>query len=325
MTNTSLIEGDVRGDAPGSQSRRALRRSGRSTGGEERALRLPSGFPWILPSLVLCVGLIYYCVGYTGYISTLSWDGVTPNPPSVGYQNYTVGILHDPVFWGAIKHTAIFFVITFVAQTFLGLLFAVLLHSKVKLGVVYKVIIFVPVVLAPAIMAPVFREMLSPAGQLDSILRDVGLGGLAQPWIGQTSTALYAVAAITVWEWTGVNFVLYYAAIGQLDQSMIDAARIDGAGNIRVIVSIVWPNVRGTTFALATLAVIGALKTFDVPYLVTNYGPNNATQFLGTYIYQMTVTLDHVGYAAALSIVLLVLSLILAIALQLRSRRRKVS
>jgi ABC-type sugar transport system permease subunit len=274
---------------------------------------------------VLCVGLIYYCVGYTGYISTLSWDGLSPNPPSVGYHNYTTGILHDPVFWGAIRHTAIFFAITFTAQTFLGLLFAVLLHSKVKLAVIYKVIIFVPVVLAPAIMAPVFREMFSPPGQFNEVLRHLGLGALTRPWIGQSSTALGAVAAITIWEWTGVNFVLYYAAIGQLDRSMIEAARIDGAGNIRVITSIVWPNVRGTTFALATLSVIGALKTFDVPYLVTNMGPNDATQFLGTYIYQMTVTLDHVGYAGALSIVLLVLSLIIAIALQLRSRRRKLS
>ncbi len=71
--------------------------------------------------------------------------------------------------------------------------------------------------------------------------------------------------------------------------------------------------------------MIGALKTFDVPYLVTNAGPNYATEFLGTYIYQMTVTLYHVGYAAALSIVLLVVSLILAVALQLRSRRRKLT
>src|ERR1700761_2406386 len=170
MAKTSLIESDVLVDLPAPQNGRAWLRRGRSADGDVSPLRLPSGLPWILPSLVLCVGLIYYCVGYTGYISTLSWDGITPNPPSVSYHNYTTGILHDPVFWGAIKHTAIFFVITFVAQTFLGLTFAVLLHSKVKLAVVYKVIIFVPVVLAPAIMAPVFREMYSPPGQFNWVL-----------------------------------------------------------------------------------------------------------------------------------------------------------
>ncbi len=185
MAKTSLIEGDVRVDVPRPQSARTwLRPWRRPTGHDLSALRVPSGLPWILPALVLCVGLIYYCVGYTGYISTLSWDGVSPNPPSVGIHNYT-GVFHDPVFWGAIKHTAIFFCVTFVGQTFLGMLFAVLLHSKVKLAVIYKVIIFVPVVLAPAIMAPVFRQMFSPPGQFNEVLHHLGLGFLTQPWIGQ--------------------------------------------------------------------------------------------------------------------------------------------
>ncbi len=99
MAKTSLIEGDVQVDAPLSQSGRIrLRHWRRPTGHDLSALRVPSGLPWILPALVLCVGLIYYCVGYTGYISTLSWDGVSPNPPSVGIHNYT-GVFHDPVFW----------------------------------------------------------------------------------------------------------------------------------------------------------------------------------------------------------------------------------
>jgi ABC-type sugar transport system permease subunit len=293
----------------------------RAPGG--RGARVSSGLPWILPALALCVGLIYYCIGDTGYISTLNWDGVSPNPPSVGTQNY-VAIFHDPVFWGAIRHTVIFYVVTFSVQTILGLVFAVLLHSKIKLGVVYRVIIFVPVVLAPAIMAPVFREMFAPNGQVNTVLQHLGLGFLAQPWIGQTSTALPVVMAITVWEWTGVTFVLYYAAISQIDKSVLDAARLDGAGNIRIISSIIWPNVAGTTIALATLGAIGALKTFDVPYLVTSAGPNYATEFLGTYIYQQVITLDHVGYGAALSIILLGVAVIFGIVLQVYWRKRNV-
>jgi ABC-type sugar transport system permease subunit len=286
-----------------------------------RGVLLPAGLPWILPALVLGGGVIYYCIGYTGYISTLDWDGVSPDPTSVGGGNFA-RILQNPVFWQAIAHTALFFVVTFVLQTALGFLFALLLHSRIRLAVVYKVIVFVPVVLAPAIMAPVFREIFAPDGQLNWILQHVGLGILAQPWIGQTSTALPVIMAITIWEWTGLTFVLYFAALGQVDQSMLEAARMDGAGNLRTIVSIIWPNLRGTTVALAILSAIGALKTFDVPWLVTIAGPNNATQFLGTYIYQMTVQLDHVGYAAALSVILLVLALVIAIGFQLAGRER---
>jgi raffinose/stachyose/melibiose transport system permease protein len=284
----------------------------------------PPGLPWIVPALIVSVGLLYYCIGYTGIISTWNWDGISPDPTSVGVANYTKAF-QDQSFWQSILHTAIFYVSTFVVQTIIGLVFAVLLHSKIKLAVVYKVIIFVPVVLAPAIMAPVFRQMFQPDGQVNWVLAHIGLGFLQQPWIGQSSTALFVVILITIWQWTGVTFVLYFAGISQVDQSVLEAARIDGAGNIRTLVSIIWPTLRGTTVALAMLGAIGALKTFDIPFLVTGAvgGPNGSTEFLGTYIYRMTIRNYHVGYGAALSIVLLVIALAIAILLQIRGREKE--
>jgi ABC-type sugar transport system permease subunit len=286
-----------------------------------RRIQAP-GLPWILPALVLSAGLIYYCIGYTAFLSTLNWDGASPDPQSIGLRNYA-NLVSDAVFWKAIWHTVSFFVVTFVVQTAIGMLFAVILHSRIRLAVVYKVIIFVPVVLAPAIMAPVFRQIFAADGQLNWVLTHVGLGFLAQPWIGQESTALPVIMAITIWQWTGLTFVLYFAAMSQIDQSLLEAARIDGAGNIRTLTAIIWPSLRGTTLALGILSAIGALKTFDVPWLVTIAGPNNATQFLGTYIYQMTIQLAHVGYGAALSIVLLVIALAMAIVLQVAGREKQ--
>jgi ABC-type sugar transport system permease subunit len=290
---------------------------------ERRTKRLtPLGVPWILPALILSVGLLYYCIGYTGYISTLDWNGSAPDPQSVGLENYQT-LFKDPIFWGALWHTIVFFIVTFGVQTFLGVVFAVLLHSRPHMGVVYKVIIFVPVVLAPAIMAPVFRQMLAADGQFNWILEHIGLGALAQPWLAQSSTALPAIIAIQIWSQTGVTFVLYFAAMSQIDLEVLEAARLDGAGNLRTLVSIIWPMVRGTTVALAMLSAIGALKTFDVPYLVTLAGPNFATEFLGTFIYRVSIPLAQVGYGAAASIVLLVLALVMAILLQTRGRERE--
>jgi ABC-type sugar transport system permease subunit len=285
-----------------------------------RRLQAP-GLPWILPALVLGGGLIYYCIGYTGFLSTLNWDGASPDPESVGLRNYA-NLASERLFWSTLAHTVLFFIVTFTLQTAIGIVFAVIMHSRIKLAVVYKVIIFVPVVLAPAIMAPVFRQIFAADGQFNWVLDHIGLGFLAQPWIGQESTALPVIMSITIWQWTGLTFVLYYAAMSQIDQSLIEAARIDGAGNIRTLVSIIWPDLRGTTVALGILSAIGALKTFDVPWLVTVGGPNNSTQFLGTYIYQMTIQLAHVGYGAALSIVLLVIALVMAIVLQVAARER---
>jgi raffinose/stachyose/melibiose transport system permease protein len=301
-------------------SRAAPRRAGRTP--RRRGLRQPSGLPWIAPAFVLVVGIIYYCIFYTAYISTLNWNGTSPNPQHVGWANYIMA-WHDPVFWDTIRHTAIFFVVTFCVQTALGFTFAAILHSRVKLAGLYKVIIFTPVVLAPAVMAPVFREIFSPTGQVNVVLDHIGLGALAQPWLAQSSTALPVIMAITIWEFTGVTFVLYYAAMTQIDPEIIEAARIDGAGNFRVLLRIVWPNCRGTTYALGVLSVIGALKTFDVPYLVTVGGPNYATEFLGTFIYRISIPQAEVGYGAALSILLLILALGGAVIFGIRGTRRR--
>jgi raffinose/stachyose/melibiose transport system permease protein len=285
--------------------------------------RRPPGLPWILPAFVFVVGLIYYCIGYTGYISTLNWDGVSPTPQHVGFGNYTQ-LLHDPVFWDSVQHTVYFFVITFTVQTAIGFTFAALLHSKVRLPNLYKVIIFVPVVLAPATMAPIFRQMFSATGQVNTILQDIGLGALAHPWLAQSSTALPVIMGITIWEFTGVTFILYFAAMTQIDREVIEAARIDGASSLTLLRRIVWPSTRGTTIALAMLSVIGALKTFDVPYLVPGSpgGPNFATEFLGTFIYRVSIPQAEVGYGASLSIMLLILSLAGALVFGIRATRR---
>ena len=280
-----------------------------------------SGLPWILPTLLVSAGLIYYGIGYTVYISTLVWDGVSPIQTFVGLQNYAK-LFQDPTFWASIWHTAVFFVVTLTGQVVLGLAFAVLLHSKVRLSVIYRVVIFVPVVIAPATMAPVFREMLAPTGQFNEILRFVGLGGLVHAWLAEPRTALAGVIAIAIWQSTGVSFILYFAAVGQIDREILEAARIDGARNLRVIASIVWPAVRGTTVALAILTAISSLKLFDIPYLVTSAGgPDYGTYFLGIMIFQVSFAFHQLGYGAAVSIVLLVLAVGMAITLSVRGRR----
>jgi raffinose/stachyose/melibiose transport system permease protein len=286
-----------------------------------RSFLRPSGYAWIFPTLIFCVGLLYYSVGYTGFISSLNWNGTAPDPTSVGLANYAKAFA-DPVFWLAIEHTVISFVVTFTVSTVLGFVFAALLHSRPFFGGVYKVVLFVPVVLAPAIMAPVFRQIFANDGQFNWLLTHIGLGSLAQPWLAQGGTALGVILAITIWGGTGVTFILYFAAMGQIDPELLEAAELDGAGNIRRLVSIIWPNVRGTTVALATLSAIGALKTFDIPYLVTTGGPNFATEFLGTLIYRTSIPLGAVGYGAALSILLLIIALVMAIVLNVgRSKR----
>ena len=294
--------------------------SARTRRSSRRRLSRPLGLPWILPALVVSVGLLYYCIFYTAYISTLDWDGTSPLQEGVGAANY-LKLLSDPVFKGALWHTAVFFVVSLTVQVVLGIVFACLLHSSLYLKTLYKVLIFIPVVLATATVAPVFRQIYAPDGTLNAVLSAVGLGDLTQIWLANSTTALLIVISVQIWQSTGVVFVLYYAAIGQIEPDIIEAARLDGAGNLRIILSIVWPGVRGTTIAIAILTAIGSLKTFDIPFLVTSGGPSYGTEFLGTEIYRVSISFAQVGYGSALSMVLLVLALAAAVIINVSSRR----
>lgn len=133
------------------------------------------------------------------------------------------------------------------------------------------------------------------------------------------------VMSVAIWQSTGIVFVLYYAAMSQIETEILEAARLDGASDLRVIGSIVWPGVRGTTLAIAILTAIGSLKTFEIPFLITQGGPTYSTEFLGTQIYRVSVALSQVGYGAAISIVLLVVALSMAIILNIGGRERKPS
>ena len=294
--------------------------AGRQSPRRSSGLHRPPGLPWILPAMVVSVGLLYYCIFYTGFISTLDWDGAAPLWENVGLANYA-RMVQDPVFWRSLAHTAVFFVVTFVVQVVLGIVFACLLHSKLYLKTLYKVLIFIPVVLATATTAPVFRQIYAPDGTLNSVLRAVGLDALAQPWLASGTFAMIIVITVQIWQSTGVVFVLYYAAMGQIENEVLEAARIDGAGDLRIVLSIIWPGVRGTTIAIAILSAIGSLKTFDIPFLITGGGPSYSTEFLGTMIYRVSVAYSDVGYGAALSIVLLVLAISAAIIVNTGGRR----
>ncbi|WP_432934863.1 carbohydrate ABC transporter permease [Streptomyces sp. CA-106131] len=231
-----------------------------------------------------------------------------------------VRVLRDPVFLTMLRNTAIFSLTIFI-QIGLGFVLAFMLHSAVRGKTIYRLIIFLPVVLSPAILAPIFRQSLAPDGEFNTLLRATGLGAFAHPWLADPNTALWALIVINIWQWTGFSFLLYYAALGETDREVVEAARLDGAGNARLMWSILLPSARGVTLTLIILGVIGVLKTFDIPYLVTGGGPYHATEFFSTYIYSRGIIDGDLGFGSALSVLLLVLSVIFT-AYQLARYRR---
>lgn len=285
---------------------------------------IPGGFRWILPALIVSVGLIYYSIVYSGYISFFDWAGGRGPMLPVGVDNY-VEAFTDPVFWIALRNTVVYFVVVFAVQVLGGVLFAAALHSRVFLANVYKVIIVIPIVVAPATLAPAHIQVWQSNGTVNAILESIGLGALAQSWIGQSTTSLFVVIMVGCWGSIGFGFILYYGAMTQVDPEMLEAGRVDGAGNLRILFSLVLPSVRPITISLAILNLITALKLFDSVWLITQGGPANSSEFLGTMIYSETASGDrNLGYASALSIILIVIAVVASVVIQLRSRERRV-
>ncbi len=277
------------------------------------------GFVWILPAVLFIGIIVYYSIGFTFRLSTVDWNGMFTVPmKDVGLENYQK-VFSDPVFYKCIKNTIVFFVVTFVVQNFLGFVFAAILHSEVKLATVHKCLIFIPTILAPATMAPVFRLLFSPQGLLQKIFTAVHIP-ITVDWLSKPTASLVVLMVVAIWQYTGMSFILYYAAMSQIDSEMLEAAQIDGAGEIRILRSMVFPGCRGTTVSMAMLGVIGALKTFDLPWLITPNSLMHATEFLGTYIYRVGIKQSHLGFAAALSICLLVLAVVGALLTNMASK-----
>jgi raffinose/stachyose/melibiose transport system permease protein len=278
--------------------------------------------PWlyILPALILVIGIIYVGIGYTGWISTVDWNGIDGSPKAVGFANFAK-VFEDSVFWRATFNVAIFGIITIVVEMGLGLLMAILLSSSAVWGKpIYKVIMFLPVVLAPSVVATAFRWILTPDGELNGLLHFLGLSGADAAWLADPRLALYSLAAIDIWKWTGFSFLLYQAGIAQIDPKLFEAAAIDGAGIFKMVWHILIPQLKGTHATLALVGWIGSLKTFDIVYMTTGGGPGRSTEFLTTYIYKQVIKQYHAGYSAALSVVLLVLALLLT-TIQVRAYR----
>jgi ABC-type sugar transport system permease subunit len=159
-------------------------------------------------------------------------------------------------------------------------------------------------------------------GWLSSVLTFLGLGDVTPNWI-QPSTSLWVIIAVQIWSSIGLAFILFYAAMGQIDPEILEAARIDGASNLRVLISVIVPNLKPTIVALGILNAITALKLFDHPYLITAGGPAHSSEFLGTYIYaELFGVSRHYGYAATLSILLLILALGVSIIMSATARER---
>lgn len=265
-----------------------------------------TGWLYVAPALAFVLIFLFYPVLDNVAASVSTKTGL-------GFGNF-LALFHDPVFGMAIGNSLLWVIFTTAVQMVLGFVIAYLLDGYMRrIEGVLRTILFLPMAVTPTVSAIVFGNIYAPQyGLLYGILKDLGISGNFPSVLGDPSTATFAIMVVNVWQWVGFYVLMYSVGLSALDSEVLAAADVDGATGWERVRHIVLPMLRSSHLSLMILGSIQALQQFPLIYLMTSGGPANSTQVLATYIFQKGFAENHMNYASAISVVLLLLALILA-------------
>ena len=269
------------------------------------------GYLFIMPLCLLFAVFIIYPICFNIYISFFDWNGISRDKLFVGFDNF-IKIFNDPVLKIILKNFIVFGFITIVVQAFFGLVFASFFVRKIRGSSIYRTLIYLPVIATPAIVGNIFSKILETnRGYLNEALRFLGLDALTNQWLAKPETALAWIIIINIWQWTGYSMLMYYANMLNISQDIYEASAIDGTNAFQQFFRITLPMLRSTHFTLFVMGVLGSLKCFDLPYVLTKGGPNYTTEFFSTYINKKSFEMFDQGGASALTVIMLLIAMII--------------
>lgn len=268
--------------------------------------RFDTASAWILLTPALILFLVFIVIPtIAGFaLSFFQWNFFDA-PVFDGVANFAK-LVADPAAWGSLGVTLLFVVLGVIPTILLGFIIAVIINVNMPGIGVLRVLYFVPVVLSVAVSAVLWTFIYDPRqGPISAVLRAFGI---QSPDILHTeSLAVPALVLMMIWLALPIVIILYLSGLQRVPADIYDAAALDGAGPWRVLWSMTWPNVAGTTFVVAVLQIINFVSSsLDVSLIMTNGGPLGATRGLSLYAYQQAFVNQDVGYASALSVLQLI-------------------
>lgn len=261
-------------------------------------------------------------LGFSLYMSFQKWDMFTP-ARFVGLSNYAHLFNSDPLFLIALGNTVIYTVGTVLPTVLISTVVAGVLNRKVKAIGVFRTIVFLPLAISSVVMAVVWQFMFNTDnGLLNIVLGWIGVGPV--PWLVEPHWAMVSLCLVSVWRSVPFATVVLLAAMQGVPETVYEAAKIDGAGEVRRFVSITLPLIRGAMSFVVVISIIHAFQSFDLVYVLSgaNGGPETATYVLGIMLFQHAFSFLEFGYASALAWVMFAILLVLTV-VQLRLARRR--
>lgn len=287
------------------------------------------GMVFVLPALVLFLVFIAYPLVTALSYSLFNWTGILRGQ-FVGLANYIELFTKEPyrsalpnAFW----HNILLLVGAMVFQNTVGLGLAVLLHRRKRSRRLLQTLYTLPYLVSPLVVGYLWSLMLSPLfGPVNAALKAIGLGGLAHPWLGNPTTAIWVVVMVTSWQWVGFPVLLYGAALGGLPEEVNEAAAIDGATSWQRFRSITLPMMVPAIGTVSVLTFIGAMESFPIPYALggSQGNPAGATDVLSLLFYRTAFesgSSNSIGTSSAIATLLFLFIFGIAIAVTAVLRR----
>ena len=263
---------------------------------------------FVLPSLVLIIGLTAYPLGFAGVVSLFDYDMVSGAAYFIGWENYTD--LIGGAFIHSILVTLELAIPAVVIETILGIAVAVLLQSKPlsRMRPLIMGVVLMPLLMAPVVSGATFKLLLNPVFGVINRLFSWGTPHI--DFLGNAQLALATLIAIDVWTWTPFVVLLVTAGLISVPGTLYEAAKVDGATAAQQFRYITLPMIRPVLLVVVLFRVIDIVKIADIPYTVTQGGPGSSTDFLSLLIYRTSFKTFNIGSGAAMSVVFILILMI---------------
>jgi multiple sugar transport system permease protein len=275
-------------------------------------------YAFITPQLIGFLAFVLGPLIAVFYYSFEHYNTFTGKRSSAGLANYRE-LASNGTFAKVLRNTLFFSLGVIPVVVVFGLFLAILLNRKLAGIGLFRTAFFVPATISFAAWSLVWHYILQKDGGLNAALSQVGISG--PNWLADPKWALTSIIIVQVLQTVGISMVLFLAALQDVPTELVEAARVDGAGPMRILRSVTIPLITPTVFLVIVLTTISTLKAFAQVFLLTQGGPALSSSILGYYIYEQAFNAFQVGYASALAVVLFAIVLLLTL-LQWATRRR---
>jgi multiple sugar transport system permease protein len=272
-----------------------------------------TAYIFLAPFLILFAVLVLRSIIYAGYMSLHDWKVLAPVQTPIGLRNYQE-LLADEVWWIALRNTIVFAVYTVGMTLVVSLGLALLLNRKLRGSSVFRSIFYAPAVLSVSVVAICWLWLMNTDfGVINYGLRLLGLAPVN--WTGDANIVLFTLSIVTVWWGFGFPMLVFMAGLQNIPESLIEAARLDGANWRQLFLHITLPLLRPTILFVTVTGFIAHFQVFGQPYLMTNSGgPGRSSYTVILYLYEAAWEAFRMGYASAaaftLTLILVAVTLI---------------